>query len=29
VFEDYLNNPRDTAPDQLLSDIYLPLVAGD
>ncbi|MBK6294721.1 MAG: AraC family transcriptional regulator [Rhodoferax sp.] len=25
VFEEYLNNPRDTAPDQLLSDIYLPL----
>nr|WP_295770078.1 AraC family transcriptional regulator [Rhodoferax sp.] len=28
VFEDYLNNPRDTPPDQLLSDIYLPLVDG-
>lgn len=28
VFEDYLNNPRDTAPDQLLTDIYLPLVDG-
>lgn len=28
VFEDYLNNPRDTAPDQLLSDIYLPVVSG-
>ena len=28
VFEEYLNNPRDTAPDQLLSDIYLPLVDG-
>lgn len=28
VFEDYLNNPRDTAPDQLQSDIYLPLVQG-
>lgn len=26
VFEEYLNNPRDTPPDQLLSDIYLPLV---
>lgn len=26
VFEEYLNNPRDTAPEQLLSDIYLPLV---
>lgn len=29
VFEDYLNNPRDTAPDQLLSDIYLPLADGE
>ena len=28
VFEEYLNNPRDTAPEQLLSDIYLPLVDG-
>jgi AraC family transcriptional regulator len=28
VFEEYLNNPRDTAPDQLLSDIYLPLADG-
>jgi AraC family transcriptional regulator len=28
VFEEYLNNPRDTVPDQLLSDIYLPLVDG-
>jgi AraC family transcriptional regulator len=26
VFEEYLNNPRDTPPAQLLSDIYLPLV---
>jgi AraC family transcriptional regulator len=26
VFEEYLNNPRNTPPDQLLSDIYLPLV---
>lgn len=26
VFEEYLNNPRDTPPEQLLSDIYLPLV---
>jgi len=26
VFEDYLNNPRDTAPADLLTDIYLPLV---
>jgi len=25
VFEEYLNNPRDTAPADLLSDIYLPL----
>ncbi len=28
VFEEYLNNPRDTPQDQLLSDIYLPLVDG-
>ena len=27
VFEEYLNNPRDTAPNDLLTDIYLPLVA--
>ncbi|WP_315832469.1 AraC family transcriptional regulator [Bradyrhizobium prioriisuperbiae] len=27
VFEEYLNNPRDTAPSDLLTDIYLPLVA--
>jgi AraC family transcriptional regulator len=26
VFEDYLNSPRDTAPADLLSDMYLPLV---
>ena len=26
VFEGYLNNPRDTAPEQLLPDIYLPLL---
>ncbi|HKQ30815.1 MAG TPA: AraC family transcriptional regulator [Burkholderiales bacterium] len=26
VFEEYLNNPRDTAPTELLTDIYLPLV---
>ncbi|WP_294769548.1 AraC family transcriptional regulator [uncultured Rhodoferax sp.] len=26
VFEDYLNNPRDTAPADLLTDIYLPLL---
>lgn len=25
VFEEYLNNPRDTAPAHLLTDIYLPL----
>lgn len=25
VFEEYLNNPRDTAPADLLSDIFLPL----
>ena len=25
VFEEYLNNPRDTAPTDLLTDIYLPL----
>ena len=25
VFEDYLNNPRDTGPADLLTDIYLPL----
>jgi AraC family transcriptional regulator len=25
VFEDYLNNPRDIAPADLLTDIYLPL----
>ena len=28
VFEEYLNNPRDTAPADLLTDIFLPL-AGD
>jgi DNA gyrase inhibitor GyrI len=28
VFEEYLNNPRDTPPELLLSDIYLPLVDG-
>ena len=27
VFEDYLNNPRDTPPADLLTDIYLPLKA--
>ncbi|MGV2099367.1 AraC family transcriptional regulator [Rhizobium sp. 21-4511-3d] len=26
MFEDYLNNPRDTAPTGLLTDIYMPLV---
>lgn len=25
VFEEYLNNPRNTAPNELLTDIYLPL----
>jgi AraC family transcriptional regulator len=25
VFEEYLNNPRETAPTELLTDIYLPL----
>lgn len=25
VFEEYLNNPRDTAPSDLLTDIYMPL----
>ncbi|GGC70843.1 AraC family transcriptional regulator [Undibacterium terreum] len=25
AFEEYLNNPRDTAPTELLTDIYLPL----
>lgn len=25
VFEEYLNNPRDTAPNELLTDIFLPL----
>lgn len=28
VFEEYLNNPRDTAPADLLTDIFLPLKAG-
>lgn len=28
VFEEYLNNPRGTPPEQLLTDIYLPLVEG-
>ncbi|OOG37850.1 GyrI-like domain-containing protein [Polaromonas sp. A23] len=27
VFEEYLNNPRDTAPAELLTDIFLPLAA--
>ena len=27
VFEEYLNSPRDTAPADLLTDIYLPLVS--
>ena len=26
MFEEYLNNPRDTAPTELLTDIYMPLV---
>ena len=26
MFEDYLNNPRDTPPTELLTDIYMPLV---
>ena len=29
MFEDYLNNPRDTAPSDLLTDIYMPLVRDD
>lgn len=28
VFEEYLNNPRDTPPSDLLTDIYLPLAAN-
>jgi AraC family transcriptional regulator len=28
VFEEYLNNPRNTPPDHLLTDIYLPLADG-
>jgi AraC family transcriptional regulator len=28
VFEEYLNNPRNTAPNELLTDIYLPLSQG-
>ena len=28
VFEEYLNSPRDTAPADLLTDIFLPLAAG-
>lgn len=28
VFEEYLNNPRDTAPADLLTDIFLPLAEG-
>lgn len=28
VFEEYLNNPRDTAPADLLTDIYLPLASS-
>ena len=25
VFEEYLNNPRETAPTELLTEIYMPL----
>lgn len=25
MFEEYINNPRDAAPTELLTDIYLPL----
>jgi AraC family transcriptional regulator len=25
MFEDYINNPRDAAPTELLTDIYMPL----
>jgi AraC family transcriptional regulator len=25
VFEEYLNNPRDTAPADLMTDVFLPL----
>lgn len=28
VFEEYLNNPRDTAPGDLLTDIFLPMVGA-
>jgi AraC family transcriptional regulator len=28
VFEEYLNNPRNTAPADLLTDIFLPLARG-
>jgi AraC family transcriptional regulator len=28
AFEEYLNNPRDTAPADLLTDIFLPLLGG-
>jgi AraC family transcriptional regulator len=27
VFEEYLNSPRDTAPNDLLTDIHLPLAS--
>ncbi|WP_051231411.1 AraC family transcriptional regulator [Kaistia adipata] len=29
IFEEYLNNPRDVAPTELLTDIYLPLQPAD
>lgn len=29
VFEEYLNNPRDTAPGDLLTDIFLPLATAE
>lgn len=29
VFEEYLNNPRDTAPADLVTDIFLPLLKPD
>lgn len=29
VFEEYLNNPRDVSPEELITDIYMPLKAED
>jgi AraC family transcriptional regulator len=29
MFEEYLNNPRDVPPTELLTDIHMPLVARD